>query len=165
MDEAEVERDAYDRAAWAAAGAAARRGLTRDRRRARGSAAFGDGGYERLWNSDSVLNLALRNPASPLTRADAVSNACMNAYVPVYMYTVRGFAAPAVAAGFATAMEWVGLWMSDRGEPMMKVSEEDVPMKLRMLLVELLKSSELPELAIGGPGMRSANASLGSCCA
>ena len=80
MDAAEVERGAYDRA-----------GLLLGRLLveslpdilAVNSAVFGDGGYERLWNSDSVLNVALRKPASQLTRADAVSYACYLAYDPV----------------------------------------------------------------------------------
>eukprot|EP01046_Picozoa_sp_COSAG06_P049748 COSAG06_NODE_7723_length_2398_cov_5.069161_5_plen_105_part_01 len=55
MDAAEVERDAYDRA-----------GLLLGKLHAEAlpdvvavhGAAFGDGGYERLWNADSLLNVA-----------------------------------------------------------------------------------------------------------
>jgi hypothetical protein len=112
-------------------------------------AAFGDGGFERLWSSDSVLNAALRMPAAAqLTRADAVSYACSNAYEPVFC--ARGLAAPFAAVGF-TAMEFMRLWMS--AEPIVskkKTPEDDVPMKMMTLSLELLRSKELPELAIGG---------------
>ena len=91
MDEPDIDRSAFDRAglllgrleaeAWPADGGEALHG-----------AAFGDGGRERLWNADSVLNVALRQPASQLTRADAVSYACSLAYEPVSF--VRGGTAP-----------------------------------------------------------------------
>ena len=66
MDAAEVERDAYDRA-----------GLLVGRLHAEAlpdvvavcRAAFGEGGYERLWNANSVLNAALRQPAAELTHS------------------------------------------------------------------------------------------------
>ena len=80
MDEAKVDREACDRA-----------GLLFGRLHVEAlpevnavhGAAFADGGYERLWNSDSMRNVALRKPASQLTRADAVSYACYLAYDPV----------------------------------------------------------------------------------
>ena len=48
-------------------------------------------------------------------------------------------------------MQFLGLWMS--AEPIVskkKTPEDAVPMKMMTLLLELLKSNELPELAIGG---------------
>ena len=80
MDAAGVERDAYDRA-----------GLLLGRLEAEAlpdvlavhGAAFGEGGWERLWNADSVVNAALRQPAAELTRADARSYACSYAYEPI----------------------------------------------------------------------------------
>ena len=61
MDAAEVDRATYDRA-----------GLLLGRLHAEAlpditavhGAAFGEGGYERLWNANSVLNAALRQPAA-----------------------------------------------------------------------------------------------------
>ena len=77
MNEAEVERDVQDRA-----------GLLLARLYdeaatdvcAVHAAAFSDGGFERLYNADSAVNVALRRPAAQLTPADAVSYACMWAY-------------------------------------------------------------------------------------
>ena len=145
MDAAEVERDAYDRA-----------GLLLARLHAEAlpecsavhGAAFSEGGNERLWNSDSVLNAALRQPAAELTRADATSYACSWAYEPIKC--ARGITAPCAAAG-CTTLEWLGLWMSI--EPIIsktKLPEDDVPAKMLTLLLELLKANELAELAIGG---------------
>eukprot|EP01046_Picozoa_sp_COSAG06_P053860 COSAG06_NODE_9419_length_1906_cov_4.458771_4_plen_55_part_01 len=55
MDAAEVERDVYDRAGLLL-------GLLHGEALpdvvAVHGAAFGDGGYERLWNADSLLNVA-----------------------------------------------------------------------------------------------------------
>jgi hypothetical protein len=110
-------------------------------------AAFGDGGIERLWNSDSVLYVALRKPATQLTRADAVSYACSHSYEPVSF--ARGCTSPFAAAGL-TVMQWFGLFMTEPIVSKKKMPEDDVPMKMMTLLLELLKSNELPELAIGG---------------
>jgi hypothetical protein len=145
MDAAEVERDAYDRA-----------GLLLGRLHVEAlpdpaalhGAAFGEGGYERLWNADSVLNTALRQPAAALTRADAVSHACSSAYeAPA---NSRGCTGSWAAAGI-TCRQWVGLWIG--GEPIVsqkKQPEDDVPTAMLTLLLELLKANELPELAIAG---------------
>ena len=145
MDAAEVERASYDRAALLLARLLEE--ALPDVNAVYG-ATFGDGGLERLWNADSVLNVALRKPASQLTRADAASYACLVAYEPVAY--VRGWTTPCAAAGL-TAMQFLGLWMS--ADPILsktKIPEDDLPMKMMKLLLELLKSNELPELAIGG---------------
>jgi hypothetical protein len=144
-DAAEVERDAYDCA-----------GLLLGRLHAEAlpnvaavhGAAFGDGGYERLWNADSLLNVALRQPAAELTRADATSYACNCVYETIRC--ARGATESWRATGL-TALEFLGLWMST--EPIVskkKLPDDDVPTKLLTLLLELLKANELPELAIGG---------------
>ena len=145
MDAAEVERDAFDRA-----------GLLLGRLHAEAlpdpsavyGAALGEGGYERVWNADSVLNTALRQPAAQLTRADAVSLACSVANASSSW--ARGFTKPLAAAGL-TPLEYFGLFMTC--EPIVskkKQPEDDVPTKMLTLLLELLKANELPELAIGG---------------
>jgi hypothetical protein len=145
MDAAEVERDAYDRA-----------GLLLGRLHAEAlpditavhGAAFGEGGYERLWNANSVLNAALRQPAAELTRAGARSYACSCAYDTIIY--ARGIAKPYSAAGL-TPREYIGVWLS--AEPITskkKQPEDDAPTKMLTLLLELLKANELPELAIGG---------------
>ena len=94
MGAAEVARDAYDRA-----------GLLLARLYAEAlpdvvavtGAAFGEGGFERLWNADNVLNAALRQPAAQLTRVDAVSYACWFAYEGPL--SARGLTKPLAAAG------------------------------------------------------------------
>jgi hypothetical protein len=145
MDAEEVERDAYDHA-----------GLLLGRLHAEvlpdvvavHVAAFGEGRYERLWDADSVLNAALRQPAAEVTRADAVSYAC---YVTCdTIFAARGLTEFFRATGF-TPPEFFGLWLSS--EPIVskkKQPEDDVPTKMLTLLLELLKANELPELAIGG---------------
>jgi hypothetical protein len=145
MDAAEVERDAFDRAGLLLAQLYAE--ALPDVVAVHG-AAFGGGGYERLWNADSVLNAALRQPADQLTRADAVSYACSWAFYSPS--GARGYNKPLAAAGL-TELEWFGLWMSI--EPIVskkKQPEDDVPTKMLTLLMELLKANELPELAIAG---------------
>lgn len=145
MDAAEVERDTYDRVGLLLARLYVE--ALPDVLAVHG-AAFGDGGYERQWNADSVLNTALRQPADQLTRADAVSYACNLAYDSIIL--ARGATEAWSAAGL-TVMEFVRLWLST--EPMIskkKVPEDDVPTKMVTLMVELLKANEFPELAIGG---------------
>jgi hypothetical protein len=147
MDAAEVERDAYDRTGLLLARLHAE--ALPDGVSAVYGAAFGEGIYERLWNADSVLNTALRQPAAELTRADAVSYACSLAHEPTL--GARGYSEACRAAGYTTAGEWIGLLMGE--EPIIskkKLPEDDVPTKMLTLLLELLKANELPELAIGG---------------
>eukprot|EP01046_Picozoa_sp_COSAG06_P006602 COSAG06_NODE_312_length_17767_cov_17.644895_5_plen_374_part_00 len=146
MDAAEVEREAFDRA-----------GLLLGRLYAEGlpdgavavhGAAYGEGVYERLWNADSVLNTALRQPADQLTRADAVSCACSMANAG--SSSAKSLTKLWDAAGL-TVLELIGLFMtSDPIVSKKKQPEDDVPTKMLTLLLELLKANELPELAIGG---------------
>eukprot|EP01046_Picozoa_sp_COSAG06_P050417 COSAG06_NODE_7981_length_2312_cov_5.610120_1_plen_199_part_00 len=99
MDAAEVEREAFGRA-----------GLLLGRLEAEAlpdvaavhGAAFGEGGFERLWNANSVVNAALRQPAAQLTRANAVSYACSLAYEAIV--PARGYTEPFRVAGL-TALE------------------------------------------------------------
>jgi hypothetical protein len=146
MDGAEVERDTYDRA-----------GLLLARLHAEAlpdvaavqAAAWSElRTGERVWNADSVLNAALRQPAAELTRADAMSYACSWAYDPVHC--ARGYTEHIRTVGL-TALEVLGVLLS--AEPISskkKQPEDDVPTKMLTLLLELLKVNELPELAIGG---------------
>jgi hypothetical protein len=147
MDEPDIDRSAFDRAglllgrleaeAWPADGGEALHG-----------AAFGDGGYVKLWNADSIVNAALRKPASELTQADARSYACEYAHEsPPIM---RGLGSFARAAGLS-AKEFVGSWYTL--QPIMsqkRMPSDDVPRQMLTLSLELLRSNELPDLAIGG---------------
>jgi hypothetical protein len=145
MDATEVERDEYDRA-----------GLLLGRLEVDAlpdvatvhGAAFGEGGYERLWNANSVVNAALRQPAAELTRADATSYACSYAYESIC--SVADVTKSWGAAGLPS-QDYMSLWMS--AEPIIskkKQPEDDVPTKMLTLLLELLKANELPELAMDG---------------
>ena len=110
--------------------------------------AFGEGGYERLWNANSVVNAALRQPAAELTRADATSYACSYAYESIC--SVADVTKSWGAAGLPS-QDYMSLWMS--AEPIIskkKQPEDDVPTKMLTLLLELLKANELPELAMDG---------------
>jgi hypothetical protein len=110
-------------------------------------AAYGGGRIAALWNAQAnVVNEALRKPAADLTLADARSYASSQAiWAPA---EVRSFGSLLEAAGFSV-MEHLGMWMTS--EPLAKKMPSDaVPTRMLMLLVELLKSGELPELAIGG---------------
>ena len=122
-------------------------------------AAFGDGRLERVWNANNVLNAALlRKPAAQLTRADAVSHACSEAWHPPSY--VRASTAPWAGAGL-TCTDFMGLYMGCTWFSKKKTPEDDVPMKMMALLLELLKSSELPELAIGGAWVAARNCVTG----
>jgi hypothetical protein len=147
MDEPDIDRSAFDRAglllgrleaeAWPADGGEALHG-----------AAFGDGGFVKQWNADSIVNAALRKPASELTQADARSYACEYAHEsPPIM---RGLGSFARAAGLS-AKEFVGSWYTL--QPIMsqkRMPSDDVPRQMLTLSLELLRSNELPDLAIGG---------------
>jgi hypothetical protein len=147
MDEPDIDRSAFDRAglllgrleaeAWPADGGEALHG-----------AAFGDGGFVKQWNADSIVNAALRKPASELTQADARSYACSLAYQPAAI--VRGVTAFTSATGLSNK-EFVGSWISL--EPIVsqkRMPSDDVPRQMLTLSLELLRSNELPDLAIGG---------------
>jgi hypothetical protein len=113
-------------------------------------AAFGDGGYEKLFKANNIAHAALRKPASELTKADATSYACLQAYDNASL-SARGFAAPWHAAGL-TERGFIKLWMGL--EPIVSkklMPSDDVPRKMLTLLLDLIQSNELSaDLAIGG---------------
>ena len=75
-------------------------------------AAYGEGRYAALLRSEgSVVGRAWRTPASELTRADARSWACMQAWVPPS--GARGCTKNNAAAGFATTMECFAVFMTE----------------------------------------------------
>jgi hypothetical protein len=77
-----------------------------------------------------------------------MSFACNLAYDAIHLS--RGATEPLSAAGL-TAPAFIRLWLGN--EPMIskkKLPEDDVPTKMVTLLLGLLKTNELPELAIGG---------------
>ena len=75
-------------------------------------AALGEGRWSALWRSeDNVVAQALRKPAEELTREDALHLACADAFWA--QASVRGYTKPYAAAGFATTMEFFGVFMTE----------------------------------------------------
>jgi hypothetical protein len=144
MDVAEVERSVFDRT-----------GLLLARLHIEAlpdpapvhGAAFGNGRYQRCWEANSCVNTAILGKTE-LTFEDARSYACFVARQA--SAGVRGFTVAWAAAGL-TDLEWFTMFMSY--EPFMRQPSDDVTRQMLKLLLELLKSNELPELAIGGAWM------------
>jgi hypothetical protein len=77
-------------------------------------AAWGEGRVKAFSLSRSegnALAQALRKPAEELTRKDALHVACADASWP--HASVRGLTKPLAAAGFASTMEFLAMWMTD----------------------------------------------------
>ena len=110
-DAAEVGREIFDRVGLLAARLTAE--ATPDDAAVVYGAYYGSPGRfaAHLRAEGSVLARAWRKPAAELTRADARSWACREAYTPPAF--VRGITEPFAAAGFATTGEWFGIWMSE----------------------------------------------------
>jgi hypothetical protein len=108
-DAAEVGREDFDRAGLLLARLCAE---APDDAPAVFGSALGEGRYvAHLRSEGSVLGQAWRRPAAELTRADARSWACSQAYWPPSI--VRGFTEAAAAAGFATTMEYFAVSMTE----------------------------------------------------
>ena len=115
--------------------------------------AFGEGRYARELTAASVSMEGLRSKsAAELGRDDALSVACGEALACTlrdgYGWT-RAFA----AAGFGSAKEILGIYMTEH--PIVSAQhcpDDDKPIRMLTLLVDLLRSGELPDLAIGGAG-------------
>ena len=85
------------------------------------SAAYGGGRMERVLHAEgNVIAASLRKPAAELTRADARSFACRQ--MPWGPILTRGFTAPIKAAGFATAMKFLGTVSSTAARHLIYVS-------------------------------------------
>ena len=79
-------------------------------------AAWGEGRMLAFYRSEgNAVAQALRKPAEELTREDALHLACSWANGPPSC--VRGWTKPWAAAGFATSMEFFGVWMTE--DPML----------------------------------------------
>jgi hypothetical protein len=126
-------------------------------------AALGGDFFPKLYGTSKASNVvlaALRGPASQLTRADALSYACLigGAWSEA---PVRGFSQMHAAAGYTT-MGFIKMWMtSDFMVSKKQMPEDDVPMRMMTLLLELLKSNELPERAVAGAWLAVAYCLLG----
>ena len=109
-DAAEVDRETFDRAGLLV-GRLFAEAAPEDLAAVYG-AAFGEGRYAAYLRSEgSVVGRAWRTPASELTRADARSWACMQAYVSPSC--ARGSTKIFAAAGFATTMEYFAVFMTE----------------------------------------------------
>jgi hypothetical protein len=151
MDEREVDRGAFDRAGLLLGRLEEEVLLLPEEvllKQELHGATFGGGGWEKLYGASSILNAALRKPASELTQADALSYACSRAYESSSL--VRGFNVAFNAAGYTT-MEFVGVWINVEPIASKKlVPTDDMPRAMLTLTLSLLESDELPDLAISG---------------
>jgi hypothetical protein len=78
-------------------------------------AMWGEGRLLAFYRSEGNVGAqALRKPAEELTREDALHLACADAYFP--QSCVRGYTKPFAAAGFASTLEFLAMWMTE--EPM-----------------------------------------------
>ena len=110
-----------------------------------GAAFSGDSGAAGLFGPRWLTDIIAAD--RPLTLQDGRSYACL--WARECPAVARGYTAPSVAAGY-TAWDWITQWV--RTDPMFcqsRVSDQ-VPKQMITLLLQLLKSGELPELAIGG---------------
>jgi hypothetical protein len=75
-------------------------------------AAWGEGRFLAFYRSEGNAEAqALRKPAEELTREDALHLACVDArWTQAF---VRGATKPIAAAGFATTMEYLGVFMTE----------------------------------------------------
>jgi hypothetical protein len=75
-------------------------------------AALGEGRFTACLRSEgNTVAQALRKPAEELTREDALHVACADAFFPP-MFS-RGGTKPYAAAGFATTLEFLAMWMTE----------------------------------------------------
>jgi hypothetical protein len=75
-------------------------------------AAWGEGRLLAFWRSEgNAVAQALRKPAEALTREAALHLACADAYLG--HLAVRGATKLFAAAGFATTMEYLAVWMAE----------------------------------------------------
>jgi hypothetical protein len=112
-------------------------------------AAFVNKGWERVMDADSVVNKALlHKPAAELTLEDARSYACSTAReAPVCVY---GWTHAWTAAGYGD-LQFLAMFMSKEPIASQKKQPSDAtPQRMMELLLQLLKSNALPELAVGG---------------
>ena len=109
MDATEVGRDDFDRIGLLLARLAAE---ASDDPSAVYGGALCEGRFAAYYRSKgSVLAQAVGKAASELTWADARSFACAVAYMPPS--SVRGITGPVAAAGFATTLEYLALYMTE----------------------------------------------------
>ena len=111
----------------------------------------GDGRFLKEHTAPSAVGMGALNQktAEQLDLDDARSFAC-GALVDALRHE-HGWTGGTAAAGFGSAMEWVGISMAEN--PMTSAKRcptDDKPIKMLALLVELLQSGELPDLAIIG---------------
>ena len=117
-----------------------------------GGVALGEGRYARELTAASVSMEGLRSKsAAELGRDDALSYACGEALAAAlrdgHGCWTRAFA----AGGFGSAKELIAIYMTEH--PIVSAQhcpDDDKPIRMLTLLVDLLRSGELPDLAIGG---------------
>ena len=113
LDTAEVDPAEFDRIGLLVARLAAE---APDDPAAVYAAAWGEGRWVAFFRSEgNAVAQVLRKPAEEVTREDAQHIACSDAWWP--QVGVRGMTKPWAAAGFATTMEAIGVWLPE--DPML----------------------------------------------
>jgi hypothetical protein len=110
----------------------------------------GGGRFAAFHDAPHVMARTLAKPVAELDQADALSLACYQAFNSPY--SVRGWTEPFNATGLGV-MGVLGVVMTRDwffSQDPERRAADDVAIKLLTLTIELLRSGDLPELAIGG---------------
>lgn len=114
-------------------------------------AVHGEGRFAKEYTAPSVsMGRLVEKTAEQLDLDDARSLACGAALVSALMEG-SGWTRTFAAAGFGSAMETLGIHMAEH--PIVSAKRcpaDEKPIKMLTLTVELLRSGELPDIAIGG---------------
>ena len=112
---------------------------------------LGDGRFARELTAPSVGQGGLRSKsAAQLDRDDALSYACGH-WMSGVLRDAGGYTRPFAAAGFGSVKEFFRIFMAEEAiASVQRCPDDDKAIKMLTLLVELLRSGEVPDLAIGG---------------
>ncbi len=112
-------------------------------------AAFGDGRLVAMLNSRNVVSAATAKPSVELRREDVLSYCAMHAFIP--QTHVRGWSQPWMAAGFVDVNDYFRQVYLN-ADPMIskkRQHDDDVPLRACALMLEILRSQDVPAVAHG----------------
>ena len=112
-------------------------------------AAMAEGRYAAMFNAPAFARVCT-TPAAELTSEMALTYVCAwEAWWPPG--AMRGFTATFAAAGFATGLDGVGVWMGQHPIMKKRMPSGEIPLRMSELLHAMLRSPEsLPEYAAAG---------------
>ncbi len=121
-----------------------------------------DGRYARVLTAPSVGQGEIRaKSAAQLNRDDALSYAC-GMWLAFGLSSAAGWTRTLAAGGFSSAKEWLAIFMAE--EPIASAQhcpDDDKAIRMLRLLVELLRSGEVPDLVTSG-ALNAANGCIQS---